>query len=287
MRAARLQCHPAARWRVTTVLLALALQACGTAPVVVEQQDRGPRPGSVDLSGVKDAVPQVEPRSRYGNPPSYVVNGKTYHVMASGRDFVERGVASWYGEKFHGRRTSSGETYDMYAMTAAHKSLPLPTYVEVRNLRNGIKVIVKVNDRGPFHDNRVIDLSYAAAAKLDILEAGTGLVEVRSIDPVRYARNGGAPVDNRAASVDTSLPGGPDAGFYIQVGAYSRLDNALKMRERLGGVGDGMTDVSEAVINGGRVYRVRIGPLTDISTADSIVVNLRTRGVHDHYITLD
>lgn len=243
--------------------------------------------GCASQRPVPTADPVTDGRSRYGNGPIYEVYGRRYVVLDSSQGYREHGIASWYGKKFHGRLTSSRERYDMYAMTAAHKSLPLPTYVEVRNLRNGKKVIVKVNDRGPFHDNRVIDLSYAAAARLDILEAGTGLVEVRSIDPVRYAGNSGAPVDNRAASADTGLPGDPGAGFYIQVGAYARLDNALKMRERLGGLGGGMTNVSEAVINGGRVYRVRIGPLTDITTADSIVVNLRTRGVHDHYITLD
>ena len=277
---------PARPWRGSLVLVILILQGCGGTAVIVEK-DRGPRPGSVDVSGVPDAVPKVEPRSRYGNPPSYVVNGRTYHVMASGKGYVERGIASWYGEKFHGRRTSSGETYDMYAMTAAHKSLPLPSFVEVENLRNGRSVIVRVNDRGPFHDNRVIDLSYTAAARLGILEAGTGLVEVRSIDPVEYARSGGAPVDHRAASADTRAPGIAGAGFYIQVGAYSRLDNALKMRERLETLGAGMADVSEAVVNGGRLYRVRIGPINDVSTADRIVVDLRTRGVNDHYITLD
>ena len=144
-------------------------------------QDRGPLPGAVDVSAIPDAVPKDEPRSKYGNPSSYVVNGRSYHVMDNGNDYVERGIASWYGEKFHGRRTSSGEAYDMYAMTAAHKSLPLPTYVEVTNLQNGKRIIVKVNDRGPFHENRVIDLSWTAAAKLDILGKGTGLVEVRTV----------------------------------------------------------------------------------------------------------
>ena len=128
-----------------------------------------------------------EPLSRYGNPESYVVYGKTYHTLSSSKGYKERGAASWYGTKFHGKRTSSGEPYDLYAMTAAHKTLPLPTYVEVTNLKNGRTVIVKVNDRGPFHDDRLIDLSYAAAAKLDILPYGTGEVEVRAIDPTKMA----------------------------------------------------------------------------------------------------
>jgi rare lipoprotein A len=132
---------------------------------------------------IADAVPKVEPKSKYGNPKSYVVFGKRYYTKASADGHVERGLASWYGKKFHGRRTSSGERYNMHAMTAAHKSLPLPTYVKVTNLKNGRSAVVKVNDRGPFHDKRVIDLSYAAAKKLGVVRHGTAMVEVRAIDP--------------------------------------------------------------------------------------------------------
>jgi rare lipoprotein A len=132
-----------------------------------------------DLPG--DAVPRPEPRSRYGNGPVYEVFDKTYRVMDSGSGYKERGVASWYGKKFHGRLTSNREPYDMYAMTAAHKTLPLPTYVRVRNLRNNRSIIVRVNDRGPFVHNRIIDLSYAAALKLDMVRDGTSLVEVTAI----------------------------------------------------------------------------------------------------------
>ena len=132
---------------------------------------------------VPDAVPKVEPLSRYGNPPYYEVFGKRYYVLSSSVDYLERGVASWYGPGFHEVRTSSGETYDMYAMTAAHKTLPLPAYVRVTNLENGRSDVVRVNDRGPFVGNRVIDLSYTAAARLDMLRNGTAMVEVRGIDP--------------------------------------------------------------------------------------------------------
>ena len=131
---------------------------------------------------VPDAVPRAEPLSKYGNPESYTVYGKTYNVMPSSLGYREIGYASWYGRKFHGRRTSSGEIYDMYAMTAAHRTLPLPTYVRVRNLDNGREAIVRVNDRGPFHSDRIIDLSYAAATKLGLVEAGTAKVEVEAID---------------------------------------------------------------------------------------------------------
>jgi rare lipoprotein A len=129
-----------------------------------------------------DAIPKPEPKSRYGNPPFYDVFGKRYYVLSSSADYVERGVASWYGPGFHQVRTSSGELYDMYGMTAAHRTLPLPAYVRVTNLQNGRSVVVRVNDRGPFVGNRIIDLSYTAAARLDMLRDGTAMVEVRSID---------------------------------------------------------------------------------------------------------
>jgi rare lipoprotein A len=166
------------------------LLAAGFAGVLLLVGCGGPRPktdgppgGSVDFSRIPDALPRVEPLSRYGNRPTYEVLGHTYRTLPSSEGYVERGIASWYGTKFHGRPTSSMEPYDLYAMTAAHRSLPLPSYVEVRNLENGRRVVVKVNDRGPFHPNRIIDLSYAAAGKLGILDKGTGLVELRAIDP--------------------------------------------------------------------------------------------------------
>lgn len=138
-----------------------------------------------DLSGIKDAVPKYEPKSKYGNPKSYVVFGKRYRTKSSSKGHVERGLASWYGKKFHGRKTSSGERYDMYAMTAAHKTLPLPTYARVTNVKTGRSAVVKINDRGPFHGNRVIDLSYSAARKLGVVSKGTAMVEIRAIDPSR------------------------------------------------------------------------------------------------------
>lgn len=138
-----------------------------------------------DLSGIEDAVPKVEPKSKYGNPKSYVVFGKRYHTKSSSSGHVERGLASWYGKKFHGRKTSSGERYDMYAMTAAHKTLPLPTYAKVTNVADGRSAVVKINDRGPFHGKRVIDLSYSAARKLGVVSKGTAMVEIRTIDPSR------------------------------------------------------------------------------------------------------
>jgi rare lipoprotein A len=152
--------------------------------------DKDSAPGNApDVSGIKDAVPKVEPKSKYGNPKSYVVFGKRYHTKSSSKGHVERGLASWYGKKFHGRKTSSGERYDMYAMTAAHKTLPLPTYARVTNVETGRSAVVKINDRGPFHGKRVIDLSYTAARKLGVVSKGTAMVEVRAIDPKRPESN--------------------------------------------------------------------------------------------------
>lgn len=264
------------------ILVFLVVSACSTPREVLKpaQQDGGPRPGSVDVSRIPDAVPTVEPLSKYGNPESYIVNDRRYYVMNSNNDFVERGIASWYGEKFHGRRTSSGEPYDMYAMTAAHKSLPLPTYVEVKNIQNGKRIVVKVNDRGPFHDNRIIDLSYAAAAKLDILAKGTGLVEIRSIDPARHA-------NERIVEAPVAVSGYNNAGFYIQVGAFTQRENAENMKTRLGVIDDRPVSVTTALINGAQIYRVRIGPITDVADADRIVSTLVNYGVNEHQLILD
>ncbi len=146
---------------------------------------RGGPGGEIDFDSIPDAVPRPEPKSRYGNPPSYEVFGQWYQTLATGRGYVARGIASWYGPNFHGRRSSSGEPYDMYAMTAAHKTLPLPSYARVTNLDNGRSIVVRINDRGPFHDGRIIDLSYVAAGKLRLLGPGTAPVEVRVLDPDR------------------------------------------------------------------------------------------------------
>lgn len=164
--------------------VAVGLTACFSAPprpaptVPTAPVTPPPKPDSIP-----EVIPRIEPRARSGNPPFYDVFGKRYYVLSSSVGYRERGVASWYGPGFHNVRTSIGEPYDMYGMTAAHKTLPLPAYVRVTNLQNGRSVVVRVNDRGPFVGNRIIDLSYSAAAKLDMLRNGTAMVEVRTIDP--------------------------------------------------------------------------------------------------------
>jgi rare lipoprotein A len=179
--------------RLASIACALAAGVAGCAsaprlgppPSTVQNPARSVPPGPpAHLLDVPDAVPRIEPRSIYGNPPSYEVFGKRYYVMASSVGYVERGVASWYGPGFHKELTSVREPYDMYGMTAAHKTLPLPAYVRVTNLQNGRSCVVRVNDRGPFVGNRIIDLSYTAAAKLDMLRDGTAMVEVRTLQPL-------------------------------------------------------------------------------------------------------
>ncbi len=265
------------------VVLGLSqVTACGHVSSILKSGKRDSAPNvKIDVSRIPDAVPKNEPRSQYGNPSSYVVFGKHYHVMKSSKGFIERGVASWYGTKFHGKRTSSGETYDMFAMTAAHKRLPLPTYVRVTNLQNGRHVIVRVNDRGPFHENRIIDLSYTAALKLDIVKRGTALVEVRALEA-------GQPTSVKSDfGVETSTAAGVDS-FYIQIGAFSWRANAEKLKRKLElPFGQRIIKISPVTIMGDTLYRVKIGPLSDIALADSIIAKLIDHGVVEHQIVIN
>lgn len=200
--------HCAYKGMIGAVLCAYIAGCSGVPPSPTV--DGPPQVYQGEISEIPGAVPRVEPLSKYGNPDSYEVHGERYYVLRDSAGYRKRGHASWYGRKFHGRRTSSGEPYDMYAMTAAHRSLPLPCYARVTNLENGRSTIVRINDRGPFHPNRIIDLSYAAAVKLDIIGNGTALVEVETIDasqelapePTQYVEDESAP-QPPAAAVDT------------------------------------------------------------------------------------
>ena len=261
------------RGAAAAAALTVFVGACSTGP-----GDRAPS-SPADVSAVPDAVPRAEPRSRYGNPPYYEVFGKRYYVMASGHGHVERGVASWYGEKFHGRRTSSGEPYDMYAMTAAHKTLPLPSYARVTNLSNGRSVVVRINDRGPFVDNRIVDLSYTAAQRLDMVGPGTALVELEVLAP------GPAPV---AAPVLVAAPAaGADAGMFVQAGAFSDRDNAEQLARRLraGGIPDVL--VADGLAGGRALFRVRVGPVTGVEDFDRTMSRLAELGISDAYLATD
>jgi len=277
--------------------MTLALVACTSSGPGTPRttQDGYPSQPPRDVMSIPDAVPKVEPRSRYGNPGNYVVFGKRYHVMPNSAGYVERGIASWYGTKFHGNRTSSGEPYDMYAMTAAHKSLPLPTYVRVTNISNGRSVVVKVNDRGPFHDNRVIDLSYTAAAKLGILGEGTGLVEVRALDPRKtdpgpqliLAKRPSAAPAARESNSAPPIAAHTTPGLYLQVGAFGKRENAEKLRAKLDQVKIPDIQISEDHRNQRAVYRVRIGPLASVAEADRMASSLERYGITDPHVVID
>lgn len=270
-------------------LLGLLVSACAGRPA----SDGPPRSGSATATGLPpDATPREEPRSRYGNPPVYEVYGVRYEVMRSSYGYQERGVASWYGEKFHGRATSSQEPYDMHAMTAAHKTLPLPTYVEVRNLRNNKTVIVRVNDRGPFVDNRIIDLSYSAAKKLDLIRDGTGLVEVTAISfderPEARTMQAEAPAST-PPPVAQSAPSPPEqeAKIFVQVGAFSDPDNARRRIKQLRENGLTKTVVLEDTSRTPALYRVRIGPIRDVEQYDAVVAHLRSMGIADSHLVTE
>ena len=208
-----------------------------------------------NVDKIADAVPRVEPLSKTGNHP-YTALGKRYVPMSrrAARGYRKRGTASWYGKKFHGRRTSSGDKYDMYAMTAAHPRLPLPSYVRVTNLDNGKKVVVRVNDRGPFLHGRVIDLSYAAAYKLGIAQRGTGRVEVRLLNPSKSKRSRSAS-KSKSNSVST-VASSADGKFFVQVGAYQSLINAKAMQIKLKNAGFAALPLRKS----GKLYKVLSGP---------------------------
>ena len=256
--------------------------SCG-GPTVKTKPSSDGAPGNVkvDVSKIPNAVPKKEPKSRYGNPKSYVVFGKRYYVMDSAIGFKQRGDASWYGTKFHGRRTSSGETYDMYAMTAAHKSLPLPSYVKVRNLQNGKSIVVKVNDRGPFHEGRIIDLSYVAALKLDVVRTGTAPVQIEVITPGQYTEPNQRLAKQRKPETKVVNVNNRSDSFYIQAGSFSSLFNAKKLRERLSKISAHHVSIQKKDVNEKTWYRVLIGPIADSTLANIIVTKLEKQGIHN------
>ena len=261
---------------VSFLCTSFLIAACGS-----QRPSDGPPQGGAniprDLPG--NAIPKNEPRSRYGNGPIYQVRGKTYQVLDSRRGYQERGVASWYGKKFHGRMTSNQEPYDMYGMTAAHKSLPLPTYVRVRNLKNNRSIVVRVNDRGPFIDNRLIDLSYTAALKLDLVRAGTGLVEVTAISVDE-------PLPKRA-SPTTAAATTSDVDLFVQVGAFGDQNNARRQLRMLRSNGFMQSFVFTDRQSQATRYRVRIGPIEDVAEFDRIIEKLRDVGIEETHLVAD
>jgi rare lipoprotein A len=264
---------------LTACILISLLAGCSTLghpvggpgkPVPVEPTP--PPPTNID--SVPDAVPRSEPRSAHGNPPFYDVMGKRYFVLGGADGYVERGVASWYGPTFHGVNTSSGERYDMYGMTAAHKTLPLPTYARVTNLRNGRSITVRINDRGPFVANRLIDLSYTAAAKLDMLREGTTFVEVRALTP-------GIP-DNLTRTAET-----PPPTLYVQVGAFADQGNAQRTLNRLQAAGLGTAFIAPLLASDKPLYKVRVGPIGDVARFDQLAAQLTRLGFPGARLAMD
>lgn len=270
----------------------------------------GARPGAdaagaadFDHVSLADAVPKVEPLAPLGNRPSYKVFGVEYRVLPTAKGYKERGLASWYGAKFHGARTSSGEPYDMYSMSAAHRTLPLPTYARVTNLDNGKSVIVRINDRGPFKHNRVMDLSYAAALKLDIVSKGTGKVEVEAIDPVEWQRTNAeferqlaepaAPPVVAAGAATVAPLDQPELlaatpTMWLQVGAFGDRARAEQLRDHLKrtGVGDA-TLVDAALANGKTLTKVRLGPFGAVETLDAASKRLEELGHGDYQLVIE
>lgn len=227
----------------------------------------------IDVSKIPDAVPKDEPYSKYGNPPSYVACGQRYYTKKSSKGYCEKGIASWYGMKFHEVRTSSGELYDVRKMTAAHCTLPLPTYALVTNLQTGKHVVVKINDRGPFVANRLIDLSYCAAVKLGVTAHGTALVEVKAID---------------AAHPETVLGGVPKKApikiynhphLYLQMGAFGVRANAENLAEKVRECISYPVFIKAGTANGKAIYRVQIGPIPSVDDSDEVYEHLKDAGL--------
>jgi rare lipoprotein A len=239
-----------------------------------KDQDWGPNK-EIDMSHVPDAVPRYENRTIAGNKNPYTVLGKTYFLMDDERAYTERGKASWYGYKFNGERTSNGELYDMFAMTGAHKTLPIPSYVRVTNLDNHKTVVVRINDRGPFHDGRIIDLSYAAAQRLGITREGTGNVEVEVVLPegdprpplrarktelTASAKEAGivSKADAGVVANDTKIP----EGTYLQIGAFGVEKSAQQFAASVGKTLSYPVVISTSLAPN-KLYRVRVGPFKD------------------------
>jgi rare lipoprotein A len=285
---------------LVTLAVAFTLSGCSLNRHKAEQKPPAtiPSGSSVptpppDVLSTPDAVPRAEPRGTRGNPPSYVVFGKRYSVMDSSEGWVERGTASWYGPGFHAQPTSLGEAYDMYAMTAAHKTLPIPCYAEVTNLRNGRRVVVRINDRGPFVGDRIIDLSYTAAAKLDMLLQGTAPVEVRVIGPGSPTGRAAPPVLPTAANPPAPAPppvtvvNAPAAkptgvtAMFIQAGVFSDHENARRRVEVLLAAGIELASLDEVARDAGALHRVRIGPFATVEEYDLNVRRLKGLGITD------
>ncbi len=277
----------ALRLGAACVLLGL-LSACSSAPRTGGSSDPGassspgPRPlrdgppaHYMDVSSIPDAVPTPHMGPYKATP--YTVLGQSYTPMQDGRNYRETGLASWYGTKFHGQLTANGEDYDLYGMTAAHKTLPLPTYVRVTNLENDKSIIVRVNDRGPFYSDRIIDLSYAGAKKLGFAERGTAKVRVEGIDPVAWQQqNNPGYLVKKNPPQEVYQPASAGQGLYLQVGAFASDAAAERLRMQLQGLVSSSVFVSPVQQNMQTLHRVRVGPLPNHDEAQRVINSLRS-----------
>jgi len=284
--------------QLSLISMILMVSACSSGRYQQKHDSTPTRlPNKAELT---DATPRAEPHSRGGNK-NYKVFGKPYEVLASAKGFKQTGIASWYGNKFHGHLTSNGEIYDMYAMSAAHKNLPLPTYLKVTNTANDISVIVRVNDRGPFHQSRIIDLSYSAAYKLDMLKTGTAQVSITAITD--FDKRTGKPIiptlstvlpkdktmttqgDAAKATASTSPSASqPENSMgittpYIQVFATSKKELAINTAKKLEVQYKQKTSYPEQQ----GIYRIQIGPINDLATLNALLLTLKQNGYPNAY----
>nr|WP_286222818.1 septal ring lytic transglycosylase RlpA family protein [Marinobacter sp. LA51] len=281
--------------------LALLLAGCASSPETDQSsrysisQDRAPS-GNFDASGLSDAKPVYEVPRRAGNKSTYTVWGKQYQVLGSNDGYVARGTASWYGEKFHGHKTSNGETFNMYSMSAAHKSLRIPGYARVTNLDNGRSVIVRVNDRGPFHGDRLIDLSYAAAKKLGYQSRGTARVEVAAITVRKdgsmslagkpFMPGDAANYPETQVVASGEMTAGGDA-LFVQLGSFSSRGPAEKLRDRAQTIVESPLRVRSIDTGSGRFHRVQVGPFSDETSARRAQSLLESRGFAQSILLTD
>jgi rare lipoprotein A len=249
-----------------TTLSLLAILAACTAP---PQESRYPDANdgaplrTISAADVQDATPRADPILAAGNKSPYQVRGVTYEILEDYRNYKAQGLASWYGTKFNGHETSNGEIFDLYQASAAHKTLPIPCYARVTNLDNGRSVVVRVNDRGPFHSERLIDLSYGAAVKLGYMEKGTARVEVEVVNI--------AGVDDRRGSTSGSYR-------YLQMGAFGSEESALRLQGELQALLTAPVAISPVEAGGNMLYRVRVGPVDNNDQLQDVQRTLQDSG---------
>ncbi|OGO93342.1 MAG: hypothetical protein A3F41_01320 [Coxiella sp. RIFCSPHIGHO2_12_FULL_44_14] len=249
------------------LLPCLLLAAC------TQHLQDGPPPFHVNADHIPDALPRSLPKSPYGNPNFYVVHGTRYHVLQTAHGYSKRGIASWYGTKFHGHLTSSRELYNMLGMTGASTELPIPSFVRVTNLENGKAVIVKINDRGPFSPNRIIDLSYAAAKKLGYAEKGTALVEVATV-----SMNHSTPPSKPSTPTFVSVAHRAQPKLYLQLGAFRQWQRAQQLKIRAAALTKKSIIIQKIIYQRLPLYRVQIGPLVGVGESDHLQSKLQKLG---------